>query len=112
MTRSRYKLVKGDVWTTGRKPYNGYNGWNGSATPNPVGVCTARPCLFDMSSDVAEKHDLADKLPAVLAQLVARYSQLRESEVSLKDSGLCPAHVPAVDGCRANAASGVWAPWL
>ena len=47
-----------------------------------------------------------------MRSIMARYAELRESEVSLADSGLCPVGVPEVDGCDANAAGGVWAPWL
>ena len=41
---------------------------------------------------------------------MARYEELRQSEVSLEEAGLCPG--PFRDGCRANPDTGVWAPWV
>jgi hypothetical protein len=107
----KYKLIVGDPNL--KHPYNGYNGWNNtrfSATTRQL--CTKKPCLFDILTDVRERCDLADKLPDVLQRMVQRYSELRESEVSLADSGLCPEGAPNVDGCYANVGSGVWSPWL
>ena len=106
------KLVRGNP--NARHPYNGYNGWNGSATSfsSDASPCTPTPCLFNISADASEQHDLASAQPALLAQLLARYDELGRSEVSVIDSGLCPANLPQIDGCAANAAGQSWEPWL
>lgn len=69
-----------------------------------------RPCLFNVRQDPLEARDLASAQPAKLKQMLARYEQLRQSEVSVEQARLCP--VAAPDGCVANLASGVWAPWV
>ena len=45
-----------------------------------------------------------------LQRMLGRYAQLRRTEVSLADSGLC-VDGPA-DGCLRNTPDGLWAPWL
>ena len=90
-----WKLVVGDPDL--HRSYNGYNGWNNSQ-PVPASPCTAKPCLFNLAVDRQERHNLADTEPTMLAKLVARYSELRASEVSLEDSGKLHARLPAWRG--------------
>eukprot|EP01050_Picozoa_sp_SAG11_P032676 SAG11_NODE_10736_length_809_cov_0.861972_2_plen_86_part_01 len=41
-----------------------------------AGTCTKRPCLFDLSKDPRETHDLSAKDPATTHGLLNRYKQL------------------------------------
>lgn len=113
-----YKLVVGDPLDgyAGARPYNGYNGWGGAAPNSSMAPCAAAPCVFHIPSDPAERHDLAKVRPVLAARLHARYAELRRTEVSLAESGLCPSGlIPARgerDGCTANRAGAVWGPWL
>lgn len=116
----RYKLMVGAQPSSEyhNGGYNSFSGWvappemGGNVTPGPPRqICADRPCLFDLEADPFEQRDLADKLPATAAQLLQRYQELRESEVTKEAAGLCP--LPdAPDGCEANRASGVWKPWV
>ena len=72
--------------------------------------CSESPCLFNIKTDPSEAHDLAKEEPAKLGELMARYDELRKSEVSAEEARLCPG--PFRDGCRANLRTGVWAPWV
>ena len=45
----------------------------------------------------------------VLSGLLARYEELRRTEVSRAAAGLC---IDVPDGCVANEKSGVWQPWV
>lgn len=63
-----------------------------------------------MKLDPGEEHDLAASQPAKVHELMSRYTELAETEVSLEAARLCPGPFP--DGCRANLATGVWGPWV
>jgi hypothetical protein len=70
------KLVWGDPDL--KKAYNGYNGWNNTNAGLPKGkepLCTRTPCLYNMSSDRGEHHDLSKTQPALLQQLMTRYAR-------------------------------------
>lgn len=60
----KYKLIVGDPNL--KQAYNGYNGWNGTdiVTKN---ICTHIPCLFDLSTDPYEYHDIAQENEMVLS---------------------------------------------
>ena len=60
--------------------------------------------------DPSESHDVAASQPAKLKALLARFDELKQSEVTLEEARLCPGPFP--DGCVANLGSGVWAPWV
>ena len=74
--------------------------------------------------DPEERNDLADKLPAILNEMLARWDELQKSEVTLEESGLCPRDLgPGInvggwpdasnpDGCAANREAGYWQPWM
>ena len=83
---------------------------SGKPFTNPP-PCSVRPCLFNIKQDPTENHDLADELPAKAQELLERYTQLQQSEVSLEEAQLCLTGA-FPDGCRANLNTGVWAPWL
>eukprot|EP01048_Picozoa_sp_COSAG05_P017382 COSAG05_NODE_2359_length_3183_cov_15.437743_3_plen_126_part_00 len=73
--------------------------------------CSVLPCLFNVQEDPVEQHDRARELPTKVQEMLARYQQLRGSEVSLEEAELCLTGA-LQDGCRANLGTGVWAPWL
>ena len=60
--------------------------------------------------DPSEAHDVAASQPAKLKAMLARFEELKQSEVTLEEARLCPGPFP--DGCVANLGSGVWAPWV
>ena len=109
----KYKLVRGDpLRAYSSRQYNSYNGWAGVDLNASISPCSDVPCLFNIERDPEERHDLSQQEPHVLARMVARYDELRGSEVSLERSGLCPAGLPSVDGCTSNRNSGLWSPWI
>lgn len=86
--------------------------------------CVVSPCLFNISSDPTEQHDLAatadpeilaEMLAEMLAAMLAAYHANRACAVA-KDApfGICPPAPAAGWGataCGANAAGGYWQPW-
>lgn len=73
--------------------------------------CSVTPCLFDVKEDPLEQHDRAMSEPAKLTELLQRYHELQESEVTMEDAQLClTGDFP--DGCLANLKTGIWAPWV
>ena len=65
---------------------------------------------FAVREDPSEAHDVAADQPAKLKAMLARFEELKQSEVTLEEARLCPGPFP--DGCVANLGSGVWAPWV
>lgn len=96
------------VWKPPEMTQPGFDTGVPFTTPPP---CSVRPCLFNVEEDSSEQHDRATEEPAKVQELLARYQQLRESEVSLEEAQLCLTGT-FKDGCRANLGTGVWAPWL
>ena len=66
--------------------------------------------LRAVREDPSEAHDVAASQPAKLKAMLARFEELKQSEVTLEEARLCPGPFP--DGCVANLGSGVWAPWV
>ena len=56
--------------------------------------------MFNVKQDPSEARDLASAQPAKLKQMLARYEQLRKTEVSVEQARLCP--VAAPNGCVAD----------
>ena len=52
----------------------------------------AGSCSWILSQvhDPGERHDLAGELPAKLREMLARWDELQETEVTIEESGLCP----------------------
>jgi len=78
--------------------------------------CTTTPCLFDLSVDAGESHDVAAANPAVVAEMAAFLAKFQKTEVSLPNSGLCPTNYSTGSDPRcAEAAAKIdppfWVPW-
>jgi len=78
-------------------------------------VCDAKPCLFNTRLDPQERHDIAGENPAIVSAMVARMRELQKSEVSMKDSDLCPSPPPGMaswpSSYDSTYQSGFWQPW-
>ena len=85
--------------------------------------CKERPCLFNITADPSEEHDLADGNPTLVAELLNRYKELAaamsiddiEGRDKYKDLIWDGAyHVPRVidaEACERMKQTGFWAPW-
>jgi hypothetical protein len=62
------------------------------------------------AADPTERTDLSKSQPEVLHQLLTRYAELAQSEVTRANSGLCETNAP--NGYEPNKHKGVWEPWV
>jgi len=90
--------ASGLKWLSGQQSPSGWQGVrypNASSKANDPNVplaCGATGCLFNVSSDPHEHHDLAAALPEVAAAMRARLTALAESFFENNDTGVdaCP----------------------
>lgn len=80
--------------------------WDKILIGMPLVACSDWPCLFNLTSDPGEEHDLALELPDLLANLSHRFSELVQSMA-----------IPLVWGeedsnaCKVVQQTGFWGPW-
>jgi len=91
-------------------PGEKFNGWyhpNGTIEPGPEN-CAGGVCLFDMDSDVIERHDVAAGHPDVVATLLAKMTVEAECP-----DGICETDIYAgpIDACEAFDVYGAYGPW-
>ena len=66
---------------------------------------TRKPCLFNITADPCEYHNLASRMPEVVQELYAMVKELNSSSVPPRNKGFDPSADPKYFG-------GVWTPWL
>ena len=82
----------------------------GPPPPPPAGAmpCSVRPCLYDISVDPLEKHDLSEQQPQRVAAMLARLEELRAGAIESPFPG---GHEEAA-ACAALEKNGAWSPWV
>eukprot|EP00037_Helgoeca_nana_P018477 m.176803 g.176803 ORF g.176803 m.176803 type:complete len:685 (-) comp24460_c0_seq1:2944-4998(-) len=123
LIQGKYKLIMG---------YPGWKaGWDGWILPSNVSArsgdgkyqqagnntnfCEPAPCLFDIFADPTEHTDIAALHPDVVSTMSARILELLKSEVTVKESNLCPTPLGSKSDERSAASAkalGFWVPWL
>lgn len=79
----------------------------GAIPPNVTTNCkpAKAPCLFNVTADPCEYHNLADKHPDILKSLLTRLDQYEAGMVAPRNKDEDPAAYPSKHG-------GVWVPWI
>ena len=78
-------------------------------SPQPSELpCSKTPCLFNITADPLEQHDLASSLPDVLARMVARARALQARVVQSR----FPGGKNESGACAALERTGMWGPWV
>ena len=94
------KLLLGAQHPSGRLGPRYPNASSPSADPNVDGGCGSAGCLFNVSADPEERHDLASEMPEAARSMRARLLALRRGFYDNDDVGVdaCPA-LPAGQHC-------------
>ena len=85
----------------------------GPPTPPPIPPsalpCVSTPCLFNITADPLELHDLAQVMPDVVAQMLARARVLQATKLVMSPY---PGGHNDSAACAALARTGMWGPWV
>jgi len=85
----------------------------GAAGASPTSsrtACAEQPCLFDISSDPTESHDIAQSHPGLLAKLHGRLLQLSVPEALPQPADALTPN-PSDKECSKVVETGAWQPW-
>ena len=106
-----YKLV------VGKQPFNCdalmWSPLDYPCSQGPTGGNCVPYCLYDIVNDPTEKKNLADELPKILNDMVAKYNVYAKEPSSMQDQGYdghpLPINKSACDFMNKN--GGYWRPW-
>jgi len=114
-TQWPYKLIVGYAGDNRTVPLPGESAEDLGASSaevasTPRTACVGSPCLFDLSKDPAEAHNLAMEQPHEVSRLHARLLQLSAPQASPQPADALTPN-PSDEECAKVVETGAWQPW-